>query len=77
MSRQRRSFTPKFKREAASLVLDQGYSCIEAARSLRLVGSALRRWVNQLQTERGGFTPAGKTLTPEQQTIQELEARVS
>lgn len=77
MSRQRRSFTPKFKREAASLVLDQGYSCIEAARSLRLVGSALRRWVNQLQAERGGFTPAGKALMPEQQRIQELEARVN
>lgn len=26
MSRQRRTFTPTFKREAASLVLDQGYS---------------------------------------------------
>jgi transposase-like protein len=31
MSRQRRTFTPEFKREAASLVLDQGYSDIEAA----------------------------------------------
>lgn len=30
MTKQRRSFTPEFKREAAALVLDQGYSCIEA-----------------------------------------------
>lgn len=37
MSTQRRTFTPEFKREAASLVLDQGYSHIEAARSLGLV----------------------------------------
>lgn len=71
MSKQRRSFTPEFKREAASLVLDQGYSCIEAARSLGLVESALRRWVNQLQAERGGVTPASKALTPEQQRIQD------
>ena len=51
MTKQRRSFTPEFKREAASLVLEQGYSHIEAARSPGLVESALRRWVNQLQEE--------------------------
>lgn len=72
MSRQRRTFTPEFKREAAGLVLDQGYSLTEAARSLDLVESALRRSVNQLQSERGGATPASKALTPEQQKIQEL-----
>jgi transposase len=48
MTKQRRTFTPEFKREAACLVLDQGYSHAEAARSLGLVESALRRWVNQL-----------------------------
>ncbi|MGP9826713.1 transposase, partial [Ectopseudomonas khazarica] len=76
MTKQRRSFTPEFKREAASLVLDQGYSHIEAARSLGLVESALRRWVKQLQEERQGVTPKSKALTPEQQKIQELEARI-
>ncbi|MFK8331228.1 IS3 family transposase [Pseudomonas sp. BJa5] len=77
MTKQRRTFTPEFKREAASLVLDQGYSHIDAARSLGLVESALRRWVNQLQEERNGVTPASKALTPEQQKIQELEARIN
>lgn len=43
MTKQRRTFTPEFKREAACLVLDQGYSHTEAARSLGLVESALRR----------------------------------
>ena len=46
VGRQRRTFTPEFKREAASLVLDQGYSHADAAHSLGLVESALRRWVN-------------------------------
>ncbi|WP_155951563.1 MULTISPECIES: IS3 family transposase [unclassified Pseudomonas] len=77
MSRQRRTFTPSFKREAASLVLDQGYSCPEAARSLDVGESLLRRWVAQLQLERGGVTPTAKALTPEQQTIQELQARIN
>lgn len=77
MSRQRRTFTPTFKREAASLVLDQSYSCPEAAKSLDVGESVLRRWVAQLQLERGGTTPAAKALTPEQQTIQELKARIN
>lgn len=76
MTKQRRSFTAEFKREAACLVLDQGYSHIEAARSLGVVESALRRWVKQLQEERVGVTPKSKALTPEQQKIQELEARI-
>ena len=77
MTKQRRSFSAEFKREAAGLVLDQGYSHIEASRSLGVVESALRRWVNQLQQERSGVTPQSKALTPEQQKIQELEARIA
>lgn len=76
MSKQRRSFSTEFKREAACLVLDQGYSVPEACRSLDLGESALRRWVKQLQQERTGVTPTSKALTPEQQRIQELEAQV-
>ncbi|MGC3252478.1 IS3 family transposase [Pseudomonas aeruginosa] len=75
MSKQRRTFSAEFKREAAALVLDQGYSHIDACRSLG-GDSALRRWVKQLEAERQGVTPKSKALTPEQQKIQELEARI-
>ena len=74
--RQRRSLTPEFKLEAACLVLDQGYSIPEASRSLDVGETALRRWVEQLQQERDGTTPKSKALTPDQQRIQELEARI-
>lgn len=77
MTKQRRIFTPEFKREAAILVLDQGYSHAEAAHSLGLVESALRRWVSQFQQKCGGITPTINALTPEQQKIQELEARIN
>ena len=78
MTKQRRTFSAEFKREAAGLVLDQGYSHTEASRSLGVVESALRRWVNQLQQERNGVTPQSKALAqPEQQKIQELEARIA
>lgn len=75
MTRKRRAFTPEFKQEAASLVLDQGYSITQASLSLGVVESVLRKWVKQLTEERQGVTPKGKAMTPEQQRIQELEER--
>jgi transposase len=77
MTKRRRTFSPEFKREAAGLVLKQNYSFIEVSRSLSVGASALRRWVDQLQQERTGITPQSKALTPEQQKIQELEARIA
>ena len=77
MTKQRRSFSAEFKREAAALVLKQEYSYIEASRSLGIGESALRRWVGQVQQERNGVTPQSKALTPEQQKMQELEARIA
>ena len=76
MTKQRRSFTAEFKREAADLVLKQIYSYIEARRSLGIGESALRRWVDQVQKERQGVTPQSKAMIPEQQKTQELEARI-
>lgn len=64
MTKQRRTFTPEFKREAASLILNQGYSPTDAARSLGLVESALRRWVSQPQQKRSGVTPTSKVVCP-------------
>lgn len=39
--------------------------------------NTLCNWVQQLESERGGMTPKSKALSPEQQRIQELEARVN
>ncbi|AJX35994.1 Transposase [Burkholderia oklahomensis] len=76
MSKQRRTFSPEFKRQAACLVLDQGYSHMEASRSVGVGETVLRCWVHQLQMERQGVTPQGKAITADQQRIQELEARI-
>lgn len=75
MTKQRLTFNPEFKREPACLVL--GLQPSEAARLLGLVESALRRWMSQLQQERGGVTPTSKALTSEQQKIQEPEAHIN
>ncbi len=75
MTKKRRTFTPEFKQEAASLVLDQGYSLAQASTSVGVGPSTLHHWVQQLAEERQGITPKGKAMTPEQQRIQELEER--
>ena len=77
MTKQRRSFTPEFKREAADLVLKQNYSYIEASRSLGIGESALRRWVDRIQKELKVVTWQSKVLTQEQQKIQALEAKIA
>jgi len=69
MTRKRRSFSPEFKQEAASLVLDQGYTISQARVSLGVGECAIRRWVNQMAQERDGVAPKAKALTPEQRRI--------
>lgn len=76
MSKQRHTFSAEFKQQAACLVLDQGYSHVEASRSIGVGESLMRRWVQRLQLERQGVTPQGKAITLDQQRIQELEARI-
>jgi transposase len=76
MTKQRRTFSPDFKQQAACLVLDKGYNHMEASRSVGVAESVLRRWVHQLEQERQGVTPQSKAMTPDQQRIQELEARI-
>jgi transposase len=73
----RRKISTEFKIESASLVLYKGYTVSEACDAVGVGDTAMRRWVNQLRSERGGITPVGsRALTPDQQKIQELEAKI-
>lgn len=51
--RQRRSFKPEFKRDAASMVLDEGRTIADVARSLDIGESNLGNWVRQERIDRG------------------------
>jgi transposase len=46
-------YSLEFKQDAAKLVLSKGYSIIEAANSLGISESALRKWI---RAEKGGNT---------------------
>jgi transposase len=76
MSKTRPSYSTEFKNDAARLVLDQQYSVSEACKAVGVGFTALRRWVAQLEGERGGITPSAKAMTPDHRRIQELEARI-
>jgi transposase len=43
--RQRKDFTEEFKKDAVSLVTEQGYSCSEVARRLGINHTNVSRWV--------------------------------
>jgi transposase len=49
MATGRRSFTQEFKRDAAALELEQGYSIQEACRTMDVGETAMRCWVEQLK----------------------------
>lgn len=70
------SYSSEFKQDAAELVLDKGYTVQEACDAVGAGPTAIRRWVNQLQEERGGITPTAGAITADQKRIQELEARI-
>ena len=58
------------------MVREQGIGRNQACQEQRLVPSAVRRWVQQLDDEVAGRPGVGKPLTAEQQRIRELEAQV-
>lgn len=77
MYKERSRFTPEFKLEAISLVLDKNYTVTEACSALGIGPTALRRWIKQFKQEQQGVVPQGcKALTPEQRQIQELQKRI-
>ncbi|MGX8751591.1 transposase, partial [Legionella pneumophila] len=55
----RREFSKEFKRDAISLVIEQGYSRVDAAKSLGIHSALLSRWVREY-TEDGGDAFRGK-----------------
>lgn len=72
----RREFSKEFKRDAVSLVIEQGYSRVEAARSLGIHSALMSRWVRE-HTEDGADAFRGKgKLRSEQEEVRQLREEV-
>ena len=70
----RKQYTKEFKLDAISLVVDQGFTIAEAARSLEIRANMLGRWIKENQADNNGqaFRGNGK-LTQDQEEIRRLK----
>ena len=70
----RKHYTKEFKLDAISLVLNQGFTIAEAARSLEIRANMLGRWIKENEADNNGqaFRGNGK-LTPDQEEIRRLK----
>ena len=71
----RKQYTKEFKLDAISLVLDQGLTIAEAARSLEIRANMLGRWIkeNQAADNNGRAFRGNGKLTPEQEEVRRLK----
>jgi transposase len=69
----RKKYSKEYKLDAVSLVLDQGYTVSEAAKSLEVNRSMLQRWINEFQSDDGQAFRGNGKLTPEQAEIRQLK----
>jgi len=72
----RKKYPKEFKLDAVSLVLEQGYSRAEAAKSLSINANMLGRWIKEAESEDGQSFRGNGKLTEEQEQIRALQKRV-
>ena len=72
----RKRYSKEFKLDAVSLVVEQGYSRADAARSLDINANMLGRWVKENDCKDGQAFRGNGKLTPEQEEIRTLKTQV-
>jgi transposase len=73
---ERKQYTKEFKLDAVSLVNDQGYTRVEAARSLGINTNMLGRWAKEFNQDDGQAFRGNGKLTVDQEEIRKLKAQV-
>ena len=68
----RKKYAKEFKLDAISLVQSQNYSLSEAAKSLDINTSMLRRWIKESESADGQAFRGNGKLTPEQEELRRL-----
>lgn len=74
MSKNRRSFTPEFKEEAAKMVVESSRAVASVARELQVNEQTLRNWVNDYRKTHAVDEPS--LTVPERARLRELEKEV-
>jgi len=68
----RKKYSKEFKLDAISLVLEQGYSRAEAARSLSINPNVITRWIKEHESEDATSFRGNGKLTTDQLEIRRL-----
>ena len=77
MGRSHRKYSREFKVSAVRLVVEQGYSVVEAARSLGVDDKTIRDWMAKFQGEVGPPPAGGEAALKEQvRRLREENARL-
>lgn len=72
----RKRYSKEFKLDAISLVLEQGYTRAEAAKSLEINANMLGRWIKEHDADEGQAFRGNGKLTAEQLEIRKLREEV-
>ena len=72
----RRSFSREFKLSAVKLVQEQGYTVLEAAKSLGVDAASIRGWIKQLASEVGSGVLGESALRAELRRLREANTRL-
>ena len=72
----RKKYSKEFKLDAVSLVLEQDYTRVEAAKSLGINANMLGRWIKEFEPEDSQSFRGNGNLSPEQEQIRDLKKRV-
>jgi transposase len=72
----RRKFSREFKVSAVKLVRDQGYSVVEAAKSLGVDPGSIRDWMKKFAPEAGGDGSGDSALRAELRRLREQNKRL-
>lgn len=76
-SKKRATFSAAIKLETAELVLNQGYTQEEAAKSMGVGKSTVSKWVAHLRAERAGLEHKASPISPELVEIKELKKQIA
>ncbi len=72
----RKKYSKEFKLDAISLVTEQGYTRVAAAKSLGINANMLSRWAKEFDPQEGQAFRGNGKQTPEQEEVRKLKAQV-
>jgi transposase len=76
MARIRKAYTPEFKLQAVTMILDQKLSVAEVARRLGVGENRLHTWKKAVLKDGANAFPGSGHLTPQDEEIRKLRAEV-